>query len=97
MGSAWTVVPASPQMRTARASGFRADIANLLYQPKENAFLTFPAATSELPWSPKARALSDRAGKEALRFERCLGVVRREVNRNAAENSNSHARPTASV
>jgi hypothetical protein len=52
MGSAWTVVP-KPQITSARASGFQADIANLLFQPKENALMTIPAATPDLSSSPK--------------------------------------------
>ena len=42
-----------PQITRPRASGFQADIANLLFQPKENALMTIPAATSDLPSSPK--------------------------------------------
>jgi hypothetical protein len=53
IGSAWTVLAAMPQITRARASGFRADIANLLFQPKEIAVMTIPAATSDLCSSPK--------------------------------------------
>jgi hypothetical protein len=45
IGSARTTLPMTPHTNTPRASGLKADIANLLFEPIEIAVVTIPSAT----------------------------------------------------
>ena len=63
IGSARTTLPVAAHTRMPRARGFKADIANLLFEPKKIAVMTIPTATP--PFNPHPRS---EAGMEIDRL-----------------------------
>jgi hypothetical protein len=51
IGSARTALVMTPQTTIPNSVGLRADIANLLFEPKETAIMTIPTATAP-PFNP---------------------------------------------